>query len=65
MQALRGQREETEQESFRSIEDLQSGGINVADIKKLQDYGLNTVGQVLQNSIRDLISIKGIALSNY
>ena len=65
MQALRGQREETEQESFRSIEDLQSGGINVADIKKLQDYGLNTVGQVLQNSIRDLISIKGIALSSY
>ena len=64
MQALRGQREETEQESFRSIEDLQSGGINVADIKKLQDYGLNTVGQVLQNSIRDLISIKGVALSS-
>ena len=54
------QREELNAASdFRSIEDLQSGGINVSDIKKLQDHGLNTVGQVLQSSVRDLLSIKG------
>ena len=36
-------------------------GINVSDIKKLQDYGLNTIGQVLQLSMRELISIKGLS----
>jgi hypothetical protein len=29
---------------FRLIEDLQSLGINVSDIKKLQDAGLHTIG---------------------
>lgn len=65
MQAQYGQQEATERESFRSIEDLQSGGVNVADIKKLQDHGLNTIGQVLQSSVRDLISIKGSILVRY
>jgi hypothetical protein len=30
--------------SFRIIEDLQSCGINVSDIKKLQEAGLHTIG---------------------
>ena len=59
MQAQRVSKNANEQDSFRSIEDLQNGGINVSDIKKLQDHGLNTIGQVLQSSLRDLMSIKG------
>jgi predicted ATP-dependent serine protease len=47
-------------QSFRVIEDLQSCGINVSDIKKLQEAGLHTVGSVLQMSSRDLIAIKGL-----
>eukprot|EP01036_Dinobryon_divergens_P028595 gene28595-37564_t len=46
--------------SFRVVEDLQSCGINVSDIKKLQEAGLHTVGSVLQVSTRDLIAIKGL-----
>ena len=46
--------------TFRLIEDLQSCGINVSDIKKLQEAGLNTIGSVLQMSTRDLIAIKGL-----
>ncbi|KAJ1436495.1 meiotic recombination protein dmc1 [Ochromonadaceae sp. CCMP2298] len=45
---------------FRLVEDLQSTGINMSDIKKLQDAGLTTVGSVLQCATRDLMSIKGI-----
>ena len=32
----------------------------MSDIKKLQEYGLNTIGQVLQVSMRELVSIKGL-----
>lgn len=46
--------------TFRSINDLQSLGINVSDIKKLQDSGLVTIGAVLQKSTRDLLNIKGL-----
>lgn len=49
--------------SFRVIEELQSLGINVSDIKKLQEAGIVTVGGVLQCSSRDLISIKGFSES--
>jgi meiotic recombination protein DMC1 len=47
--------------SFRVITDLQGVGVNVADIKKLQEAGLATVGSVLQCSSRDLIAIKGLS----
>jgi meiotic recombination protein DMC1 len=47
--------------SFRVISDLQGVGVNVADIKKLQEAGLATVGSVLQCSSRDLIAIKGLS----
>ena len=47
--------------TFRLIEDLQRGGINVSDIKKLQDAGFSTIGSVLQCSNRELMSIKGLS----
>lgn len=49
------------QATYRQVEDLQSLGINVSDIKKLQDAGLHTIGSVLQASSRDLIAIKGLS----
>ena len=48
-------------QTFRLIDDLQSLGINVADIKKLQEAGLSTIGSVLQTCTRDLLLIKGIS----
>ena len=51
--------EEVINATFRVVEDLQSAGINVSDIKKLQEAGYCTIGQVLQSSSRDLIAIKG------
>ena len=54
-------KEYDETPSFRSVEDLQSLGINVSDIKKLIDAGLNTIGSVLQASMRELITIKGLS----
>lgn len=47
-------------QTFRVIEDLQSVGINASDIKKLQEAGLSTIGQVLQTCGRDLVAIKGV-----
>ena len=49
------------QATYRSIEDLQSAGINVSDIKKLQEAGLHTIGSVLQTCSRDLVAIKGLS----
>ncbi len=53
MQAFRA--ETATQAQFRSIEDLQSCGINVSDINKLKEYGIATVGTVLQLSSRHLL----------
>lgn len=63
MQASRsaGQEQAYDESTFRSIEDLQSVGINVSDLKKLQEYGLNTIGSVLQCSMRELSQIKGLS----
>lgn len=49
------------EQTFRLIEDLQSAGINMSDIKKLQDFGITTIGSCLQMCKRDLISIKGLS----
>ena len=46
--------------TFRLVEDLQSVGINVSEIKKLQEAGIMTIGSVLQSCSRDLIAIKGL-----
>ncbi len=50
--------------TFRPVEDLQSAGINVSDIKKLKEHGCVTIGSVLQLSSRDLVSIKVCAYSS-
>jgi hypothetical protein len=47
--------------TYRLIEDLQSLGINVSDIKKLQDAGLSTIGGILQTTTKDLLSIRGLS----
>jgi Rad51/Helix-hairpin-helix domain len=49
------------QATYRVIDDLQSLGINVSDIKKLQEAGIHTIGAVLQTCSRDLIAIKGLS----
>ena len=62
MQAVRlSENDQEEDVGFRLIEDLQRGGINVQDIKKLQDAGLNTIGSLLQCSNRELLHIKGLS----
>lgn len=49
------------EQTFRVVDDLQTVGINVSDIKKLQEAGFATVGQVLQSCSRVLIAIKGFS----
>ena len=49
------------EQSFCIIAELQKCGINVSDIKKLQDAGFQTVGSVLQSSTRELLTIKGLS----
>jgi hypothetical protein len=49
--------------TYRLVEDLQGCGINVSEIKKLQDAGYMTVGSVLQSCSRDLIAIKGTIIN--
>lgn len=49
------------EQTFRVVDDLQAVGINVSDIKKLQEAGFATVGQVLQSCSRTLIAIKGFS----
>jgi hypothetical protein len=63
MQAEQVVHEEEQQEvqSFRLVEDLQSVGVNMSEIKKLQDAGLATVGSVLQQPMKELIAIKGFS----
>lgn len=47
--------------TYRVVEDLQSCGVNMSEIKKLQEAGYSTVGSVLQACTRDLIAIKGFS----
>ncbi len=46
--------------TFRIVEDLQSVGINVSEIKKLQEAGFMTIGQVMQQPMKVLVDIKGL-----
>ena len=43
---------------YRLIEDLQSLGINVSDIKKLQDAGLHTIGGLLVSTSSSISVLK-------
>jgi hypothetical protein len=58
------QQEESQIEAgtkYRSVEDLQSVGINMAEIKKLREAGYPTIGTVLQQPLKVLIGIKGFS----
>lgn len=44
-----------------SIQQIQAMGVNAADIKKLTDSGIHTVGQLLQTPVRKLLQIKGLS----
>ncbi|OHT10898.1 Meiotic recombination protein DMC1 like protein [Tritrichomonas foetus] len=47
--------------SFDSIEKLVQAGINAADIKKLKEAGICTVGAVLMETKKRLANVKGIS----
>ncbi len=64
MQAVREEQEEKEQQevvTYRLVEDLTSVGVNMSEIKKLQDAGLATIGSVLQQPMKVLLAIKGFS----
>ena len=47
--------------SFDSIDKLVQAGINSADIKKLKEAGICTVGSVLMETKKKLANVKGIS----
>ena len=69
MQAVREEDKQEEQQddvvTYRLVEDLQSVGINMSEIKKLQDAGLATIGSVLQRPMKELVAIKGFSEGAY
>ena len=46
---------------YQNVEDLQSVGINMSEIKKLREAGFPTIGTVLQQPLKVLIDIKGFS----
>ena len=65
MQAVREEENMNDQQgeviNYRVVEDLQSVGINMSEIKKLQDAGFATIGSVLQQPMKVLLAIKGFS----
>ena len=65
MQAVREEENTNDQQgeviTYRVVEDLQSVGINMSEIKKLQDAGFATIGSVLQQPMKVLLAIKGFS----
>ncbi len=65
MQAVREEENVNDQQgeviTYRVVEDLQSVGINMSEIKKLQDAGFATIGSVLQQPMKVLLAIKGFS----
>lgn len=65
MQAVREEENVNDQQgeviTYRVVEDLQSVGINMSEIKKLQDAGFATIGSVLQQPMKVLLTIKGFS----
>ena len=65
MQAVREEENMNDQQgeviTYRVVEDLQSVGINMSEIKKLQDAGFATIGSVLQQPMKVLLAIKGFS----
>ena len=59
--ALSNEELELLEPTFDSIEKLQQAGINIADIKKLKEAGICTVGAVLMETKKTLSNVKGIS----
>lgn len=53
--------EEELQQTFMPIEQLAEAGVNLADIKKLKESGICTVGAVMMETKKRLCNIKGIS----
>ena len=53
--------DEEVEKSFDSIDKLQQAGINAADIKKLKEAGICTVGAILMETKKRLTAVKGIS----
>lgn len=49
------------EQTFDTIEKLQQAGINIADIKKLKEAGICTVGAILMETKKHLSNVKGIS----
>lgn len=52
---------ESAEQGFDSIDKLQQAGINIADIKKLKEAGICTIGGVLMETKKKLGNVKGIS----
>lgn len=50
-----------ESHSFIDIDAIQEMGINVADIKKLKDGGIQTVNAVMMCPKKELLQMKGLS----
>ena len=46
---------------YRTVDDLQSVGVGMQEIKKLREAGYPTIGTVLQQPLKVLIAIKGFS----
>eukprot|EP00768_Dysnectes_brevis_P000784 gnl/Dysnectes_brevis/1179_a1316_2213.p1 GENE.gnl/Dysnectes_brevis/1179_a1316_2213~~gnl/Dysnectes_brevis/1179_a1316_2213.p1 ORF type:complete len:354 (+),score=93.27 gnl/Dysnectes_brevis/1179_a1316_2213:519-1580(+) len=56
-----GQQEEAAQVIVRPLSELQSVGIGVADLKKLKDAGIYSVGAIKMTTRKHLVKIKGLS----
>lgn len=56
-----GQEDEDEMNFYQDVELLQSHGINVADIKKLQGVGICTIKGIMMTTRKRLYEVKGLS----
>ena len=62
MQAENVQKEsQVEVLKYRTVDDLQSVGVGMQEIKKLREAGYATIGTVLQQPLKVIIAIKGFS----
>jgi len=47
------------EDDFEEVAKLQTVGVNVSDIKKLQSAGIHTVKAIWQSTMKELTAIKG------
>jgi len=49
------------EDDFEEVAKLQTVGVNVSDIKKLQSAGIHTVKAIWQSTMKELTAIKGMS----